>query len=190
MVNIWTDIANLALSRLGVELMADLDASGEVEDYVRPLLPAAIRQVGRAHPWNALTDRVRLTAGPMAPAFGFAFMYIVPIECLRVLTVGDGAHPYKTEGRLVITDAPSPLDLLYIRSPYPNDMGVLDADLEELVALRLACLCCHRFTQSAERLKLLEQLYEQRLRQARSTDAQESTPDDPEPSDWLAARGG
>lgn len=181
-----TDIANMALTELGADLIADIgQATGHAKTcHVR--YDGVRDEVLRAHPWACARRRFSLPARSEAPEYGFRFAYTLPTLpfCLRVIRLEDSG-PWTVEGRLILTDAPAPLRGIYIARIDESDF---DASLTRAVSLRLASSIAYRITQSAAMKQACDKMYEDALREARSVNAQESGWEEDAPSELLAAR--
>ncbi len=130
------------------------------------------------------------TALTEAPAWGYAYQYQlpqgpVPNHCLRLLEV-DGSDDYRIEGRRIVTDAPPPLDILYIGRI--EDAADYDALLAEAIAAKLAVHLAGNLTESGSRIEAARGYLEDILQQARSSDAQEGGQVRFSVDAWLQAR--
>jgi len=139
----------------------------------------------RAYPWNCAMTRVELARSADIPAWGYDYKFALPTVplCLRVLSMkehDDYGYKWNVEGRFVVTDSTT-CNILYIAQlTDANDMEIL---LREAIAARLAADICYALTGSSTQQDKMWMLYEQKIRQAKSVDAQEGTPaemfDDP-----------
>lgn len=188
MATSWVSIANAALIQFGADTIMDLDEPSQAARLCKSRLGDVVDAVLRAHPWNAGLARARLAADSAAPAFGFARQFTLPTDpwCLRVLRLDDDTIPFKVEGRKLLTDAEGPLDVLYIARL--TDPAGIDALLAAAIAARLAHEIAYALTNSRQMAADLWQAYEARLREARSIDGQEGSPEPIEADEFLAAR--
>lgn len=182
-----TDIANAALVELGADRITAIDDNSQNAKACAACYPTVLDAVLRSHPWNSATTRAVLPAEGTAPLFGFGYQYPLPTDpwCLRVLDVNGGAR-FKIEGRKILTDEPGPIQVLYIRRiDNPDDM---DGQLRHVVALRLGAAVAYRLSNLGDQAGRMMRLFEAALREARSSDAQEGTPDDIEADELLESR--
>lgn len=113
----WTDIANLALSRLGANLIASLSDGTASANYVSLHLPRAYKQTLAHHDWAFARTRASLAALSDAPLYGYLYAYQLPADFVRFCcppdaitgepTVGvttDGSE-WRVEGQQILTDS-------------------------------------------------------------------------------------
>lgn len=141
--------------------------------------------VFRDHPWNCLLTRASLAALSETPAWGFAYQYQLPVDCLRVLEV-DAQCVWRVEGRRILSDAGAPINILYVRQE--DDPEQYDLLLVEALASRLAGELAESLTQSNTKKEVIEREYLDVLNRARRADAQEGTAQQLFRSSWLEAR--
>ena len=105
-----TDIANLALHRVGAQRIMDLDEEGSKGARVmRDLYEPALRELGCLAEWQCLKDRA--TLGRLAPAFGWAYAYQLPVTFIRLVKLngteyrGEPQDDHEIEGLTLLTDA-------------------------------------------------------------------------------------
>jgi hypothetical protein len=141
----------------------------------------------RAHPWNVAIARANLAKDSEAPAFGFSSQFTLPTDpyCLRVLSfwnsnVDSDVAPYdsqvmfKIEGRKVLSNEGS-CKITYLARV--TDTEQYDSLLSSTIAHKLAAETAYAITGSTTVSQSMQQLYELRLREARSIDAMEGVPD-------------
>ena len=183
-------ICNRALRVLGVAPVSTLGEDSKAGSWAQESYADARDGLLAEYPWNFAIRRAVLAASGTAPAWGYAFLYPLPADCLRVLGVeGEPearVEPYKIEGRGIASDAPAPLRIRYIaRVADPAQFGPLFVDA--LVA-RLAAEGAFHFTGSTSREEQLRQAYRELAANARRYDAQEGTAEALVANDWLEAR--
>jgi hypothetical protein len=107
-----TDIANMALHRVGAQRIMDLnDTDSKSARVLRDFFEPAIREVGRLAEWQCLKDRATLTQLATAPAFGWDYAYQLPVTFLRLVKLngvdyrGQPGTDHEIEGRTLLTDA-------------------------------------------------------------------------------------
>lgn len=170
-----TAIANIALTELGADLIADLGQNVNNAKVCLARYDDVRDAVLRDHPWNCAQFRFALPAMGERPAFGFAYQYALPTDpyCLRVLRLACDV-PWKVEGRKILTDQAAPLRGLYVGRIGEDQM---DALLAHAVGLRLGAAIAYRLTTSQSQVERMWQLYRDTLRSARSVDGQEGSPE-------------
>lgn len=79
-----TDCLNDALGQIGEARITDIDDgsrnANQCKTFYEPLRQAALR----ANDWNFARARVELAQDAAGPAFGWAYSYTLPSDCLRV----------------------------------------------------------------------------------------------------------
>lgn len=184
------EICNRALDKLGeppiVSLADDTKASRACNRAYTAVRDAVLRD----HPWNCAMARASLAADGEAPAWGYARRFPLPVDCLRVLAAApDDATPetrWVVEGRAVLTDAPAPLRIRYLRRL--TDTSLFDPLLIEALAARLAVELCEALTQSNTKRRALLEDFEAIMIRARAADGQEGTAPPLAESPWVLAR--
>jgi len=187
-----TDIANLALTRLGAAHIVALDDDSVAAGVINTLFAPAVEAELRANLWHFSRTRARLAQMVDAPTFGFAAQYMLPADCLRLLRVsgipGNPAQqpPWQIEAGRILINHSGPLDILYIARV--DDSGRFDALFVQVLAARLALEACERITNSNTKKQMLAEDYAQALKTARRANAIERPAVRPADGTWLAAR--
>jgi hypothetical protein len=179
------EIANNALQKLGAEAISSLSDNSDRARAISRIYAQELRAELRAHPWNCAIKRVQLAALEDAPAFGPAYQYQLPSDCVRILTsvlVTD----WQIEGRKLLTDDPGPLDLRYVYElTDPNEMDPL---LIDAFSSRLAWKVATRVVDSNTMTAAARQMYMDTLGAARKANAFENISAEPPEDSWLTAR--
>jgi len=176
-------ICNRALDMLGAEPLTSLADNTKAGRLCARNFEPVRDAVLRTYPWNAAIRRASLPALTEAPAWGYACQFQLPDgpfpeACLRLLAIDGEAEfdaRYKIEGRRVLTNEPAPLNILYIGRI--DDPSQLDPMLHDVIATRLAADLSYSLTASAALGQSLMDIYQAKLAEARSTDAQEGSAD-------------
>lgn len=185
-------ICNRALDLLGADPIASLEDPSKPARLCARNFGAVRDAVLRAYPWNCALRRASLPALAAAPAWGFARAFVLPEGpeppyCLRLWRLEqDDDLPYRIEGRRVVTDRASPLNILYIARL--EEAGELDALAAEAVAARLAVYLSANLTETASRTQAMTAYYQATMAEARTADAQEGSADFLTGSTWLESR--
>jgi hypothetical protein len=171
------EICNRALDAIGVQPITAFGEETKAGGLCRRYYPQIRDDVIRSHPWNCATARASLPALVDGPTWGYAFAYQLPSDCLRVLAVNADdpfCHPWKVEGRAIVTDREAPIEILYLRQI--ADSGFFDPMLVSAIAARLAMELARPLTSDESLRKQMALEFQDRLRAARSADGQEGTP--------------
>lgn len=180
------DIVNSALLKLGCTPIASLDDGVKASIAASNQYDKCRKQVLRAHPWNFAIRRVELASVVVTPAFGYDYVFALPANCLRVLPDEEYYDtPYKVEGRYIYTDE-STFKIKYIEDI--EDVTLFDACFEEALACCLAQDLAIHMKNSTQLAALMYEGYVRALKQARSVDAQEGTPEVVRATSWRSAR--
>lgn len=182
-------ICNQALDLLGADPITSLDDDTEAARVCKRNLAGCIDAVLRAYPWNPAMKRASLAASPTPPSWGYTFAYPLPVDHLRLWAIegeDDGGLDYRIEDGTILTDAGSPLNILYIaRITDPNKF---DPMLSEAIAAKMSSVIAFKLTGSSSRSEALSVLYRQRLRFAREIDASETRTARIVTHDWIEER--
>jgi hypothetical protein len=137
-------ICNQALARVGQSPIVNIDDDDRLSRICKlhyvPKRDALLRE----YRWKFAIARASLPASLTPPLFGFANAYVLPVDCLRVLSVGDvdpewepdQAYQWEREGDTIVTDLSAPLEIRYIRRV--TDETRFDASFVDAFALYLA----------------------------------------------------
>jgi len=187
-----TEIANLALDKIGEKDIASLDADTPTGRLMKRVFPQMRDRVLRSHHWNFATVRTALPANTTTPAFGFDYTYPLPVGdefCLKVIEV-DGedqyANTWKVEGRAILTDKSGPLKIRYIKRD--TDYGNWDPLAVDALASLLAAEIAPKVGVSDGDRAELVQIYREKIAEARAVDGQEGMPDMIPAFEWLDVR--
>lgn len=193
-----TDACNSALQKVGAaRIMALTDNSREARACA-VAFDSNRRDELRKHIWNFAKKRIVLAPDAAAPAFGYAYQFTLPSDCLRVLLPNDPTLDWVVEGNKILTNfASSPEDLgttstgtalglQYVADI--TDVALWDASFYNVFAVSLALDICEELTQSNQKKQLLQEDYKDAVRMARGVDAIEKLPADAPTPDILLVR--
>ena len=182
------EIFNDALIQVGAEPVGNPQSTEPNAIICNVRWQGVRRAVLRAHPTNATTVRTSLGADPTPPAWGYTKQYTRssdPLD-LRVLRLDDRSIDFKVEGRKILTNAGSPLNVLFIGDI--TDTELWDALLVQAGVLRLSHAIAYKVTRSRTKEADMLEAYKLFMAEHRSIDAQEGTPDPIEADEFLSAR--
>lgn len=179
-------ICNRALASLGVRnRIASMSEDSEPARKCNLILDSIIEEVLRAYPWNCATDRASLAQSSASPAFGYAYKYALPNDCLRVIGMEYEDSEYKIEGRFLLTDE-TEANIIYIKKI--DDVNTLDILCRAAISARLAAELAIPLTNSNSIQEAMWQLYSGKLTEAIEIDAQEETPGQWKSESWIDER--
>lgn len=184
------DVVNRGLLAIGASPIVSLDDETTAARTAKALWPLLRDEVLRKHPWNSAKARAELAAEVTAPAFGWAYSYAWPADCLRVLAVNDDVWPsdgWECEGRKILCDYASPIRVEYVRRE--EDVNLWDAELQAAVALKLAEAMAPKLTQQSGVQDRIEKKAQDTLLEAKVTDGLEhDVVEDDLEDPWLSVR--
>lgn len=179
-------IKNISLSKIGDYIISAI-GEGTKQDIYTDIHWASIRDtLLEEYPWNFATQRAELTAGVTTPTWNWAYEYILPTDCIRVLEMAAGtsalfdktdSYDYRIEGGLLLTNETSPVFVKYIAqitgtSSWPPSFC-------EAVACKMALQVGEPLAGiSSNQRQLLEGEYQEAIGKARGIDFAEGV-DDP-----------
>lgn len=183
-----TEIANRALIKLGDLTIIDVNADDEKAILIKNAWDSLRDDELRSHAWSFAIRRELLPALGHKPAWEYAHTYMLPADCLRVISAGDElgggvdyslydlstGSKYKIEGRELLTDTPAPLRLRYVSRI--ENTSQWDASFIECFACRLAAELAHKLIGSSTARQLAWQEYEAARRRAYTSNAIELAP--------------
>jgi len=181
------DICNEAMDLLGAATITALTENSKEARLCNRRFETVRDAVLRSHPWNVAITRASLAKDSETPAFGFANQFTLPTDpyCLRVLSfwnsnIDSDVAPYdsevmfKIEGRKVLSNEGT-CKITYLARI--TDTETYDSLLSSTIAHKLAAETAYAITGSTTVSQSMQQLYELRMREARSIDAMEGVPD-------------
>jgi hypothetical protein len=192
------DICNSALVKLGAEQIASLNDLSHRAILCKNQYDVTRQKLLRSHKWNFAISRVKITqeldglGDPIEPAFGFTSQFLLPLDFLRILEVFPNNNlgtvskePWKVEGERILTDADS-VSVIYIADI--TDVNQFDVTFREALAFKIAEELSYPLIQDKNVATLMRQKAQEELKETRSIDSFEGTPDPWDSDTWLAAR--
>jgi hypothetical protein len=192
------DICNEAMDLLGAATITSLTENSKEARLCNRRFETVRDVVLRSHPWNIAITRKSLPKDSEAPAFGFLYQYTLPTDpyCLRLLSFWnsnvnneiaayDSQIMYKVEGRKILSNEDT-CKIVYVGRI--EDTESYDSMLSSTIASALAAETAYAITGSSNIAQLMEQRYQQKMREARSADAMEGMPDQIQADDFINVR--
>lgn len=187
------EICNRALQLLGANSIASLSAnSTEARECSRAFDIVRDAEL-REHPWSFARKRASLAASSTTPAFEYANAFPVPSDFIRLKLENRSQVPvdwqveqHSTGERSIMTDDGAPLKVVYIAQV--TDTELYDPLFVEALAARLAVEMCEKLTQSAQKRKMAQQEYMNKVAAAKRVNAIERPPIVGDESPWVTAR--
>jgi|TARA_R100001530_G_scaffold134315_1_gene108959 hypothetical protein len=171
----FVEISSNALRLLGDDPIVSFGDDTERARLVNAIYEEMRDEVARAAIWNCCKARQILASLTETPAFGWAYYHQLPSNSLRVVDVrsGDIRIDHEVEGRKLMTDTSS-VNLIYIKRV--TDPNEFDALFVSAYTARIAAELALPITGSNTVANAMWQLYERKVREARTIDSQEGTP--------------
>jgi len=178
-------LCNAALDKLGQDPITALSDTSKRAKLCNRNYAILRDKLVRSYLWNFAIAREALTEDATAPAFEFDNRFILPTDMLRAIKPYNSTTEWKIEGGYLLTNDSS-VNLIYIKQV--TDTTAFDTTFDEAFAYLLAAEMAYPLVQSvtlAERLKANAEMV---LKDARSFDAQEGSPQSFDADEWLVSR--
>ena len=160
-----TDIANMALDKMGQAHIADVTANDPNARRINSAYPNILKGLlvdGPERGWTFTRGRATLTVSATTPDFGYDYQYDLPADCLKVVSVTVEEEPltdWIREGNILYTNETNEgEDLIYIKNV--TDFGSLPPYFVELFALAIAKTLCFSIKGDEKREAALVEQYE------------------------------
>lgn len=85
-----TDLLNDALGMIGANTITAIDDGSTNADFCQIFYPTLRDSLLRAHHWNFAMTRQALSQDLVAPSYEFAYAYVLPSDCLKVVEYAGG----------------------------------------------------------------------------------------------------
>lgn len=147
----------------------DEDATGLCSN----LWPTVRQATLRMGTWSCARKRVNLAPLITAPAFDWAYAFLLPSDLVRVVSVGNrpDAFEYEIENGQILSDEPA----IALRYVYDNEnIPSWDAILTEAMTLHMAALMAYPITRSKSVQESMVGLLDGVLKLARGVNSQEA----------------
>lgn len=181
------DIANSALIDMGEPSINSLDQVTERADAIRAVFEGQRDWLLEQHPWNFAKARVDLAPVLEPPLYGYSTAFRLPSDFLALISTEPKLQQFKVENRLLLCDE-AVLAINYTRRvTNPDDMP---PSFREALAALIGSKVAKKITGSDDARVKLEGFFKDRLRTAKTLNANSSGQDEPERPDlFIRARG-
>ncbi len=180
------DVINAALSKLGERVIAAITDSVPAARLATRTYDDIRDALLREYPWNFATQRESLAVDAAVPDWGYAYTYVLPASCLRLIEISNAADAdWRNEGGNIITDITTPLKIRFVGTVTVDDM---DATFREALAARCAMEWAEPLSQTTTVVDAMAKLYRNKLQVARIADGQEDRIKTFEADDFISAR--
>jgi len=174
------DLANEALLLLGANTITSFSDNDPNAVLVNRFYEGEKDALLRSHRWNCAVTTANLASLVDTPIIDWEFKFNLPTDpyCLRVLDVrtvtGDIKLDFEIQGRELLTEE-STVDITYIKRI--SDASQFDSLLYQALVFRMAWKLSFPITRSSGVMQQMAQLYDAVVRDARTIDSQEGTPE-------------
>jgi hypothetical protein len=167
-LNSKSELCKLAASRLGTNVdVSDIDSPGNAPERVFAKWYDQTRElVLKILAPNFALGRALVAKSSMTPAFGPAYYYDKPSDCLRVLGVGeiqDKENTTSVEGDYILSDDDytDGMPIRYVKDI--KDVTKFSPEFVNLMSFQLAYDCCIELTKDSDKLLYLEKIMPAKL---------------------------
>jgi len=181
------DICNLALTQLGADRIVAIDEDSENARKMNAVYTRILRSTLRKHPWNFACKEVTLATLAETPVIDdYTYVFQLPSDFIRLVKTDLAeTDDYKILGRKIYSNE-STLKIKYVY--YVEDPNEYDDLFTDTLAARLAAELAFSISGDKALAKLANDIYRDKLREAKTIDSQEETPDQLTANEWLDAR--
>lgn len=167
-------IANIGLSALGEDPIADINQGQKRAICMKGAFDRVLRALLEKHPWRFAKKLAQLAANPVAPAFGYGNAFDLPDDFVRMYDEIDDGEDWEIVGGQLMTDGGGPLNIVYIA--FIQDPTKFPPLFCMMLGLELASDQCEAITQSdAKQAKVDKRLSDVRA-EAFTSSAQQANP--------------
>jgi len=156
------NICNMALTRLGQQRIASLTQTGLGAELSNLYYEPTVEELLGAYEWPFAISRKQLTASAESNISNYSYIYVLPNDYLRILTLLDVDDysevetEWLVEGRKLLTNI-TPCYIKYLKIPQsPSDFP---QSFIEALYLRIATKMCIKMTQDQSLMNMLYQEY-------------------------------
>lgn len=187
-----TDICNLALDILKEAPITSIEDGRPIAMWLKRNFYITRDSVLSRADWNFAMSRALIAKDSEPPAFGWAYSYTKPSNCLRIapLTQCGAAEgipiPHEVEGDKILTDYSGPLKVRFVTRTEAYDR--YPATFTEAFSARLAMKMGHWLTGKVSYVQIAQGLYKEAMDDAWLIDAIEGTSPRAADNDWVDAR--
>jgi hypothetical protein len=173
-------IVNLALTRIGQKPITSLGDTNNAAILANVHYDDTRKAVLRTIPWKFALRRAELAELADAPVYEWDHRYQWPSTALYIVSTsmdsdgsGGTGETWDVEGRTIVTDAGSPIRVLYIDDV--TDVSLMDALFVDAFAERLAAELVYGITKHATARERHLQIYSAKVENAAAADGQQGS---------------
>lgn len=175
----YTDISicSNALMKLGAEGMVSFDDGTSEAEVASNLYPLVKDSLVSSYPWSFATLHKRLPKLAKKPIADYANCFLLPNDCLRIISAGVGSRgkgvEYKILENMLYTNAEE-IIITYIFKPKEETFPAFFIDA---LTTKLAAEFAIALTEDINKSSFFAKRAEEEIRNARLIDSQQKTPE-------------
>lgn len=181
------EICNLALTQLGADRIVDLTEDSENARKMNAVYTRVLRTMLRKHPWNFASKEAQLATLAETPVLAdYDYIFQLPSDFVRLIKTDlEETDTYKILGKRIYSTEDN-LKIKYVY--FCDDPNEYDDSFTDALAARLAAELAFAISGDKNLAKMADDVYRDKLREAKTIDSQEETPDELTANEWLDAR--
>jgi hypothetical protein len=194
------DIVNAGLTLIGESRIMSLDEESKPAREAKAIYDITRDALIAAHNWSFAKARANLPALSEPPTGSqFSVKYQLPVDCLRVLMVGETyvgvdlssyrsapSADFSIEGRAILSNSGAPLPITYLSNAI--DSTLYSANFVESLATKIAAVLAEPITESNTKRMRAEEAHQKALSDAVRANAIELPPQALPDDEWLMSR--
>lgn len=188
MHNTNIDICSKALIKIGATSISSFDEPTAEAEVAQNLYDISKTSLISSYPWNFAIKQTKLNRLNQTPVSDYQFSYMLPNDCLRIISAGSTYKSKGLEYRIFNNQLQSnyqDIVITYIADIIAEQLPVF---FTEVLIAKLAAQFCLPLTESTSRAEFLTKRFEEELKKAKLLDSQQSTPKAFEDFSLLEAR--
>ena len=169
-----TQICNMAIGKLGGQLLTDYDTdTTPVAGLCRLWYPVSLKTLLEDMPYTFATDRTELTVHMVdGPLYEFTYRYQLPGDFIQIVDTDPPEARWKIEGTKLLSDESS----LGIRYVYAlENTAQMSGHFVTCLSCLLAVNLCLPITRNVKYVSVMENQYEKILLTSRGRDSQQES---------------
>lgn len=163
-------LCSRALLKIGAQTITSFDDDRIEADIAEAFFEPTRDALLSAYPWRFAVAQANLVRMNTAPLADYAYAYLLPGDCLRVLSIGGENY------RRIADTLHSNADTAIIDYIFRPEEEFAPAYFEQALMARLAAEFCLPLTENSARAELLYRLADNEFERAKRIDAQQDTP--------------
>lgn len=170
------DICNTALDLVKANNISALDEASESARKCRRIYTKTRDELLEEYPWNFAIKRENFTEDTEEPAFEYLHQFVIPADCLRILSIYNYTYGWKREGRRLLIDIDGSKDECNVRLIRRiTDVSLFDPNFTKTLKYKLASQLAISIANSDKKADQYENMAQMAIRKAQKLNAIEDT---------------